>query len=311
MSKCVRLAAEARSQFCATEWQSIPADGPNSSVPEDPGAVKIALSLGPFGAGLSPAQEFDGYYPPPFGPRRYTRGDDNCNAFPKDDDGRQKEDEATAALTQFHFERLCVFADDEAAWDALDFIAFETVPLVREIRAIRMAMAAFQTRRPSVQSKPWWISFVFPQGKFPETGEGGSNVPVRSVVAAALLRIPTPVGSDPLPIPSALGINCTEVELIPAVLADMEAAMLEFQTQESRPWLVLYPNGGDVYNPISQTWEVKDKPGVWAEKLANIVAKIQVRSGIWSGVVAGGCCRTGPEDIDLLNKQLQLGVQGK
>jgi homocysteine S-methyltransferase len=118
------------------------------------------------------------------------------------------------------------------------------------------------------------------------------------------------VGSDPLPIPSALGINCTEVELIPAVLADMEAAMLEFQTQESRPWLVLYPNGGDVYNPISQTWEVKDKPGVWAEKLANIVAKIQVRSGIWSGVVAGGCCRTGPEDIDLLNK-LQLGVQGK
>lgn len=34
--------------------------------------VEIALSLGLYGATLSPAQEFDGLYPPPFGPRGFS-----------------------------------------------------------------------------------------------------------------------------------------------------------------------------------------------------------------------------------------------
>ncbi|KAJ7762510.1 Homocysteine S-methyltransferase [Mycena metata] len=136
MSKCVQLAAEARSRFNDERANSSVPDQPDGELDEH--AIKIALSLGPFGAGLSPAQEFDGYYPPPFGPRGYTHGGDNRNAFSKDDQGRKGEEEATAALAQFHLERLRVFADDKAAWDALDFIAFETVPVVREIRAARM-----------------------------------------------------------------------------------------------------------------------------------------------------------------------------
>ncbi|KAJ6594593.1 Homocysteine S-methyltransferase [Mycena capillaripes] len=303
MSKCVRLAAEARLRFYAeAEHRGL---GSTSEGPD----VKIALSLGPFGAGLAPAQEFDGYYPPPFGPRGYTHGGGNCNAFTKDEEGRRKEEEATAALAQFHFERLCVFADDEAAWDAFDFIAFETVPLVREIRAIRMAMAALE--RKSIQSKPWWISFVFPSGKFPETctGEADINVSVRSVVSAAL-HDPAP-GPDLLPVPSAIGINCTDIDVIPGILADMEDAVVEFRGPENRPWLVLYPNGGDVYDPISKKWVVKatSTGDPWVDRLGNIVAKIQAdserASRAWSGVVAGGCCRTGPEDIGLLNKIIQ------
>ncbi|KAF7357931.1 Hcy-binding domain-containing protein [Mycena venus] len=280
MSQCVRLAVEARSCFAAEQRRST-----NGVVPD----VKIALSLGPFGAGLSPAQEFDGYYPPPFGPRGYTSGGGNCNAFAEDDEGRQQEEEAMAALARFHFERLCVFADDEAAWDALDFIAFETVPLLREIRAIRMAMADLEKK--SIKRKPWWISFVFPEGKFPET-KGDGRVSVRSVVVAAL-RNPAPTAaarSDQLPIPSALGINCTEMDVIPGILSDMEDAVLaESQPEGRRPWLILYPNGGDVYDPISQTWVVKNTEGVWAEKLCDIVVRIQSNSErrrIWPG---GGC----------------------
>jgi len=175
MSKCVRLADEARSRFGAERRETRSTE---SAAPEESDtAVKIALSLGPFGAGLSPAQEFVGYYSPPFGPRGYTPGGGNCNAFAKDDEGRRKEDEATAALAQFHFERLCVFADDEATWDVLDFIAFETVPLVREIRAIRMAMANLE--RNAIKRKPWWISFVFPEGKFPETDEDVESVGIK------------------------------------------------------------------------------------------------------------------------------------
>ncbi|KAJ7782507.1 Homocysteine S-methyltransferase [Mycena maculata] len=296
MSKCVQLAAEARSRFCEERKSPDPSN--------DLERVKIALSLGPFGAGLTPAQEFDGYYPPPFGPRAYTPGGENRNAFPKDDEGRRQEEEATEALARFHFERLCVFSDNEAAWDALDFIAFETVPLVREIRAIRMAMAALEQRH--VKGKPWWISLVFPGGKFPEAlGEGDSGkVPVRVVVAAAL-EGPRLTAPALLPSPSALGINCTETEMIPGILVDMEDAVQEF-LEQNHPWLVIYPNGGDIYDPVSQTWIVKDQGDVWAEKLAEIVAKIQAgpERGLWAGVVAGGCCRTGPDDIGLLSTQV-------
>ncbi|KAJ7678688.1 Homocysteine S-methyltransferase [Mycena rosella] len=293
MAACVRLAAEARLRF--RDEQSRP-DAPG---PDNP-AAKIVLSLGPFGAGLVPAQEFDGFYPPPFGPRGYTPGGSNCNAFGGDAAGQAAEEAATAALARFHFERLCVFADDEATWAGLDFIAFETVPLVREIRAIRRAMAALEARR-GVGRKPWWISFVFPEGQFPESvGDGErAKIPVRSVVAAALQ---TDGRLEHLPCPSALGINCTAMDAIPRVLAEMEAAVLEFRAPEQdRPWLVIYPNGGDVYDPVSQTWVVQDKRSVWAEQLTELVAETQSR-GVWAGVVAGGCCRTGPEDIALLSK---------
>ncbi|KAJ7019217.1 Homocysteine S-methyltransferase [Mycena alexandri] len=259
---CPTLQAEARSRFndeCA-----------NSSVPGQPelddNAIKIALSLGPFGAGLSPAQEFDGYYPPPFGPRGYTHGGDNRNAFFKDDKGQKEEEEATVALAQFHLERLRIFANDKAVWSALDFIAFETVPLL--------------LRAKGIESKPWWISFVFPGGKFPETsGEGDNRVDVRSVVAAALQNPVHIPGSEHLPIPSALGVIST-------ILADMERAVEELSDpQNSRPWLVIYPNAGDTYDPLFADMGHPEYC-------------------IWSGVVAGGCCRTGPEDIRLLNRRL-------
>ncbi|KAJ7252111.1 Homocysteine S-methyltransferase [Mycena haematopus] len=313
MSRCVRLASDAKARF-----------GTERAGPEDPNTnivnnVKIALSLGPFGASLSPAQEFDAYYPPPFGPRGYTPDSGNCNAFAPDAEGSRKESAATTALAQFHFERLCVFTDDAEAWDALDFIAFETVPLVREIRAVRMAMADLEEKisnnNMERKRKPWWISFVFPGGKFPETadsdGDAEARVPVRAVVAAAIQQEPA---SDvkPLPVPSALGINCTEVGAIPSILAEMEAAVLAEYCNSAaesrpRPWLALYPNAGDVYDPVSQTWAGKDKDkdkGAWAQELGALVAKIQSDS-VWSGVVVGGCCRTGPADIGLLARRLR------
>ncbi|KAJ6567831.1 Homocysteine S-methyltransferase [Mycena sp. CBHHK59/15] len=320
MRTCVRLAVEARARFCAeqqgtgTTRLDMP-DDHNASVPAH---VKIALSLGPFGAGLSPAQEFDGFYPPPYGPSAYSEASLNRNAFAAGEEAQEAE--ATEALARFHFDRLCAFADDAPTWDALDFVAFETVPLVREVTAIRMAVARLEKRLRSgnVKCKPWWISFVFPGGRFPQqtavageegdvtTGTIGDNrVAVRAVVEAALSA-----GSPaaPLPCPSALGINCTATEFVPRVLAEMEAAVRAHNDSVRPPWLVVYPNGGDVYDPVSQTWVVKDKGkgGVWAEELHEIVARA-TRSGVWAGVTAGGCCRTGPEDIALLSKLLRSG----
>ncbi|KAJ7162253.1 Homocysteine S-methyltransferase [Mycena filopes] len=304
MSKCVQLAVEARSRF--TDERKRAAD----SVPDEPDKhglikLKIALSLGPFGAGLTPAQEFDGYYPPPFGPRGYTHGGDNRNAFDPTEE-REEEEDATRALARFHLERLRIFAEDQAAWAALDFLAFETVPLLREIRAVRMAIAALESE--GFEGKPWWISFVFPDGRFPETtAKGNAHVDVRSVVAAALQN-PTPgSAAEFLPIPSALGINCTDADVISPILVDMESALEELWDPQNsfRPWLVLYPNGGDTYDTLAQAWVVRESGGIWAEKVADIVAGTKSRMqhrDIWAGVVAGGCCRTGPEDIRLLSQ---------
>jgi hypothetical protein len=39
-------------------------------------------------------------------------------------------------------------------------VAFETVPLVREILAIRLAMHRVYHSYPSAAQKPWWISTI-------------------------------------------------------------------------------------------------------------------------------------------------------
>ncbi|KAJ7049973.1 Homocysteine S-methyltransferase [Mycena amicta] len=277
--KCVELAVEARRRFRTERPQE---------------SSKIALSLGPYGAGLSPAQEFDGYYPPPFGPRGYTQDGQNINAYPPEN--AHDEELAIQSLADYHLSRLRIVGDNAAAWNALDFIAFETIPLLREVCAVRIAMGRFfETTTP----KPWWISFVFPDGKFPQTVHPDTNerVSVQELVTAALGR-----PSLERPCPSAIGINCTQVEVLPEIIREMEAALRDDSDSEpQRPWLVLYPNAGDVYNPVSQTWIVKaGARDVWVDQLRIIVEELNVGS-VWAGVVVGGCCRTGPEDIKLLS----------
>jgi homocysteine S-methyltransferase len=74
----------------------------------------------------------------------------------------------------------------------------------------------------------------------------------------------------------------------------------------SRPWLVMYPNGGEIYDPVSRTRQISggvDKAKTWAGKLGELVDDV-VRQHTWGGVMVGGCCRTGPEEIRALSKLL-------
>ncbi|KAF7305738.1 Hcy-binding domain-containing protein [Mycena chlorophos] len=277
VKKCVGLAAEARRRF----RQERPSQNP-----------KIALSLGPYGAGLSPAQEFDGYYPPPYGPRGYTVDGRNINSFAEGE--AEDEQLAIQALAEYHFSRLQLAADDPD----VDLIAFETVPLLREVRAIRMAMGRLAT------DKPWWVSFVFPDGKFPNTlrPDADERVAIHDIIAATFGD-----ASTENPCPAAIGINCTPLHALPHIVAEMEAA-LRLRGEALKPFLVLYPNAGDVYDPASQTWIVKSgerEREVWAEQLRGLVLETLDRPGsVWAGVVVGGCCRTGPQDISLLSSLL-------
>lgn len=259
------------------------------------GSAKLGLCLGPFGGTLSPGQEYGGFYPPPFGPRAFVEGGDNVNTF----DTANQDSEAIEALRDFHLARLRVFAVDEDTWRKIDWICFETVPVAREITAIRLAMRdLFAQAAP----KPFWISCVFPEGRYPD----GTSV---SDIVARLL-------SDSTPRPDAIGVNCTSPAYIDDLAKQMGDVVVDLALP-ARPAFVLYPDGGLVYDPPTRTWHVPSPdlvglkgPGSWAHHVAAVTnkavdARIPTGEPVWSHVYVGGCCKAGFDEIRDLNSTLR------
>lgn len=261
--------------------------------------IKIALSLGPYGASMTTAQEFTGFYPPPYGPKAFSPSEKNTNAFDDDDERDAKEREAQRALEEFHFQRLKVFADDPDSWEGIDLIAFETVPLAREICSIRGAMGRLLDNT-SIISKSWWISTVWPDGKYPqERTLGGDRLGVEEVVSALLSD------AQGAPAPDGIGINCTDLEHLEVIIKSIRDNVMLIRPN-LKPFLVLYPNGGITYDTVNRSWvgessAASEQRAIWAERLASIGKKEQ-ESGVWTSVVIGGCCKTGPEHIAELRK---------
>ncbi|KAJ3514641.1 hypothetical protein NLJ89_g2262 [Agrocybe chaxingu] len=266
----------------------------------------LALSLGPFGATLKPTQEFHGCYHPPYGPRKYVQDGENLNSFGRD---LGLEQDATDALTEFHLNRLTVFSKDAKTWDAIDCIAFETIPLRREVRAIRKAMACLEEMvlgPERKRAKPWWISCVFPQGESPEEAfPGGPKVQIEGLLEACFSRGDT----HAWPVPSAFGINCTALEYIPSLVTKVRRYLKDFKS-EDLPWLVLYPNGSHIFDEAKQKWIKDGGKESWAEALSKMVSHIliqEVKGRALGGVIVGGCCKTTPSDIAAL-RQLAFEV---
>lgn len=311
MHKAVALAVRARGEYMAAS-------------PPDTPKPKIALSLGPYGAMMSPAAEFTGIYPPPYGPPEpatfFSSGES-----PKYTQGEQ---DAENALAQFHLERLQILASSKETWDAIDAIAFETVPLLREARAIRQAMTLFTEANPSTSIPPWWISFNFPDGVLPEQNVNGINYSAGDALRTCFER----VGTAATATPCAFGINCTQVkhlsmclslasEALQALGDDLccsdpsQAALFPHrQGQKVGPALVVYPNGGQVYDPTTMTWfpaapvppEMEHLPEseIWVIRLAEAVLGGVPTSANWSGLLIGGCCKTEPGHISSLKTVL-------
>lgn len=310
LRKAVLLATEARRQY---KEEGAPDDTSTGfSGTAHVRDIKIALSLGPFGATLSPAQEFDGFYPPPYGPKGLSQEGGNYNAFPDSDDGKAQEEKAVAALTAFHLERLRALVGDVETWAAIDFVAFETVPLVREIRAIRHALELLVQEHGASAAKPWWISTVYPGGRFPqERSPGGGRLTVREVVEAVMGE--DGPGAPQSPTPWGLGVNCTEPQFIGGLLKEMTNILEELGNTAGRsqsPWLVVYPNRGDVYDAASQTWS-KGTESIRQKWAVHVWADVQKVAGskAWSGCLIGGCCKTGPQEIAELLRVSRSVVQ--
>jgi hypothetical protein len=83
-----------------------------------------------------------------------------------------QEAESEDLLTAFHLERLRAYASDKETWHAVDAIAFETIPLAREVKAIRRAVAALEDELAPEERKPWWVCTIYPGGEIPEEHPG-------------------------------------------------------------------------------------------------------------------------------------------
>jgi homocysteine S-methyltransferase len=296
MRSSVALAAEARSRFAA-----------ESHVPID--SIKIALSLAAYGASLPLPHEFDGFYPPPYGPQAYVHHSaaalPNRNAFRADE--RAQEAVAEAALTVFHLERLRAYAADAQTWRSIDALAFETVPLAREVRAIRRAVAVLEDE--SLERKPWWVCAVYTGGEFPEESVGGGWLGARDVLAAYFGENAAPDKSGArYAVPDAFGVNCTAVAHIARAVAAVSDALGETGAPAGKPWLVLKPNGGQTYDMDGRKWgwyggESRSQGDEWAGQVGDIV-RAATNKGVWGRILVGGCCKTGEDELRALAKLL-------
>jgi homocysteine S-methyltransferase len=105
--------------------------------------------------------------------------------------------------------------------------------------------------------------------------------------------------------PWGIGLNCTKIWKVRRIVQDFEAAIRHSGLGHQPPRLVIYPDGAgsEVYDTVLQKWVQKDRDGddgtkqkSWDEEMADIVREV-VERGRWAGVVVGGCCKTGVEEI--------------
>lgn len=254
--------------------------------------VDIALSLGPYGATMSPiAAEYSGLYPEAMN--------------------------SEAALRDWHAQRLKIFADDEDSWNNVQYVAFETLRRADEVRAIRGAMADVARSIPTEKQKPWWITGVFPADELDEDD-------IRSWVRAAVGGV-----EEGLPRPWGIGVNCTRLDHIRHIVSVMQLELAQMATaggefvdqwhsRSGRPWLVLYPDGtqGERYDPATKAWiapgSESDKESVarpWSEQFRDVVHDLMDTP--WEGLIIGGCCRTGPRQIEELRAVVDGKLAGK
>jgi homocysteine S-methyltransferase len=164
-----------------------------------------------------------------------------------------------ADLVEFHRERISVLAAAPDESSTPDLLAFETLPSLEEAQAICEALAGW----PELAA---WFSFTCKDEQHVAHGE------LLSECAAAVARLPQTV---------AIGVNCTQPALMPALIAELRAA-------SNKP-IVVYPNSGEGWNPTARRWTG-----------TNAAARFGGMAADWyadGAQIVGGCCRTRPAHI--------------
>ncbi len=161
-------------------------------------------------------------------------------------------------LVEFHSERIRVLAE-AADLKSPDLLAFETLPSLEEAEAIGEALAPW----PDVAA---WFCFTCKDAQHVAHGE------LLSECAAAVARFPQTV---------AVGVNCTQPALMPALIGELRGAT-------GKP-IVVYPNSGEGWDAASRQWTGSGDSMSFAAQAEKWFAA--------GAQIVGGCCRTRPAHI--------------
>ncbi|KAF5132913.1 Homocysteine S-methyltransferase YbgG [Metarhizium anisopliae] len=202
------------------------------------------------------------------------------------------------ALCEWHRERMQLFGRVRGLASRIGYISMETIPRADEIASMRAAL----DQVPELAGVPFWMSCLYPGGDCLPSGEAPETA-LRAMFDSRVARS----------VPWGVGINCTKVWKLTALLKRYESVMdmlVQDGTLLEWPALVLYPDGtnGEVYNTVTQVWELpgdgRDVSRVpWEEQLAEVVRGTEGR-GKWRQIVVGGCCMASWQDIARLREIL-------
>ncbi|KAF4122860.1 homocysteine S-methyltransferase [Geosmithia morbida] len=230
---------------------------------------RVALSIGPYGACMTPSQEYSGAY-----------------------------DISSEQVDAWHRERMDLFARAVGnIQKRIAFVALETIPRADEIRSMRRALA-----RP-LGSVPFWMSCLFP-GESDTLPDGTS---VKDAVRAMLDPNdgPQPWGvgincTKTRKLDRLLRRYESTVEALVSegVITSWPALVLYPDG-----------TNGEVYNTSTQQWEMPDdgapsEPRESWETQVSYAVRDTLDRGSWSQVVVGGCCMASYHDIGRLRLAL-------
>lgn len=158
-----------------------------------------------------------------------------------------------AEFVKFHELRLNALLDGGA-----DVLAIETQPRLDEVEAV---LSMIENRDVTC-----WVTVTLKEGAMPD--------------GTALETFAKTMEANPQV--EAFGINCVKREWV-------EPALLKMREHTEKP-LVVYPNSGETYDPVTKTWHAA---GPHEPSWSHYVP-------LWEKTGAlclGGCCRTLPQDI--------------
>lgn len=79
----------------------------------------------------------------------------------------------------------------------------------------------------------------------------------------------------------AIGINCTAPHFVASLIK-------EIKNNSTKP-IIVYPNSGEEYDPVTKTWHGNKDGKCYCDFAAEWIAA--------GAKIVGGCCRTTPENI--------------
>lgn len=167
-------------------------------------------------------------------------------------------------LKDFHRPRIQLFLEQ-----GVDMLALETIPNALEVQALTELLSE---EFPQVEA---YMSFTAQ-----ETGKITDGTSLKDVIALV---------EDCSQI-LAVGFNCSQPRLYDELLQ-------ELRTLTMKP-LVTYPNSGETYDGVTQTWHHSH------EREGSLVNQ-SLRWIKFGAQIVGGCCRTRPSEIALLAQAVQ------